>query len=55
MDTRVRYYAQGSRYAFYLTREEIVLVFMKESREMLGAMPLQVCPQPQDPCPDTSA
>jgi hypothetical protein len=26
-----------------------------ESREMLGIMPLQVFPQPQDPCPDTSA
>ena len=26
-----------------------------ESREMLGVMPLQVLPQPQDPCPDTSA
>jgi hypothetical protein len=26
-----------------------------ESREMLGVMPLQVCPQPQGPCPDTSA
>ena len=26
-----------------------------ESREMLGVMPLQVFPQPQDPCPDTSA
>src|SRR5215510_4714325 len=30
-DTRVPYYAQGSRYAFYLTREEIVLVFVKGS------------------------
>jgi len=26
-----------------------------ESREMLGVMPLQVFPQPQEPCPDTSA
>src|SRR6266851_2921005 len=30
-DTRVRYYAQGSRYAFYLTREEIVLLLVKGS------------------------
>jgi hypothetical protein len=26
-----------------------------ESREMLGIMPLQASPQPQGPCPDTSA
>ena len=31
------------------------LVEAEESREMLGVMPLQVFPQPQDPCPDTSA
>src|SRR6266849_3492835 len=30
-DTRVRYVAQGSRNAFYLTREEIVLSFVKGS------------------------
>ena len=29
-DPRVRYYAQGSRYAFYFTREEIVLSFARE-------------------------
>ena len=29
-DPRVRYYAQGSRYAFYLTRDEVVLSFMNE-------------------------
>jgi hypothetical protein len=29
-DSRVRYYAQGSRYAFYLTRDEVVLSFAKE-------------------------
>ena len=30
MDSRVRYYAQGNRYAFYLTRNEVLLSFMKE-------------------------
>ena len=30
-DTRVRYYAQGSRYAFHLTRDEVVLSFVKGS------------------------
>ena len=29
-DSRVRYYAQGSRYAFYLTRDQIVLSFAKQ-------------------------
>src|SRR5262249_59271831 len=29
IDTRVRYFAQGPRYAFYLTREEIVLSLTK--------------------------
>src|ERR1700730_10000175 len=29
-DARVRYYAQGNRFAFYLTREEVVLSFAKE-------------------------
>ncbi len=28
IDERVRYYAQGPRYAFYLTRDELVLSFM---------------------------
>ena len=28
IDARVRYYAQGPRYAFYLTRDELVLSFM---------------------------
>jgi hypothetical protein len=32
-----------------------VELLAEESREMLGVMPLQVFPQPQDPCPDTSA
>jgi hypothetical protein len=32
-----------------------MLAMISESREMLGVMPLQVLPQPQDPCPDTSA
>src|SRR5947209_851843 len=45
-DTRVRYYAQGSRYAFYLTRDEVVLSFVKESgtsSEALGSrIPLLV-------------
>src|SRR5216117_2656545 len=30
-DARVRYYAQGSRYAFHLTRREVVLSFVKGS------------------------
>ncbi len=30
-DARVRYHAQGPRYAFYLTREEIVLSFARRS------------------------
>src|SRR5262249_51946884 len=30
-DTRVRYYGRGSRYAFYLTHEEIILSFVKGS------------------------
>ena len=29
-DARVRYYAQGTRYAFYLTRDEVVLSFLNE-------------------------
>jgi hypothetical protein len=29
-DARVRYYAQGNRFAFYLTREEVVFSFAKE-------------------------
>ena len=29
--------------------------FVKESMEMLGAMPQQASPPPQGPCPDTSA
>ena len=28
---RVRYYTRGSRYAFYLTRDEVVLSFVNES------------------------
>ena len=28
-DARVRYYASGPRYAFYLTRQEVVLVFVQ--------------------------
>ncbi len=36
-------------------QEHALLDFRLESREMLGVMPLQVLPQPQDPCPDTSA
>ena len=30
-DTRVRYYAQGSRHTFYVTPEEVVLSFVKGS------------------------
>jgi Beta-propeller repeat len=30
-DSRVRYFAQGSRYAFYLTRDEVVLSFEERS------------------------
>ena len=30
LDPRVRYYAQGHRYAFYLTRDEVFLSFSKE-------------------------
>ena len=30
-DARVRFYAQGARYAFYLTPREIVLAFLNES------------------------
>jgi hypothetical protein len=30
MDSRVRYYAQGNRYAFYLTPNEVLLSFAKE-------------------------
>jgi hypothetical protein len=30
-DTRVRYYAQGARHAFYFTRDEVVLSFLKEA------------------------
>ena len=32
MDARVRYYAEGPRYAFYLTRDELVLSFMNAAR-----------------------
>src|SRR5881397_3951084 len=35
-DSRVRYYAQGSRYGFYLTRDQVVLSFVKRS-DALGA------------------
>src|SRR5262245_24489704 len=31
VDSRVRYYAQGERYAFYVTREEVVLSFANEA------------------------
>src|SRR5262245_40238542 len=31
-DTRVRYYAQGPRYAFSLTRDEVLLSFLDEPR-----------------------
>jgi hypothetical protein len=30
IDPRVRYYAQGPRYSFYLTRDEVVLSFLNE-------------------------
>src|SRR5947208_15446966 len=30
-DSRVRYYAQGSRYGFYLTTDQVVLSFIKGS------------------------
>ena len=33
----------------------LTLAEAKESREMLGIMPPQASPQPQGPCPDTSA
>src|SRR5262249_22032707 len=33
-DGQVRYYAQGNRYAFYLTREGVVLSFAKGSMAM---------------------
>ena len=32
MDARVRYYAEGPRYTFYLTRDELVLSFMNAAR-----------------------
>ena len=32
-----------------------VATVVKESMEMLGAMPPQASPPPQGPCPDTSA
>jgi len=32
-DTRVRYYAQGDRYAFYVTRGEVRLAFLKRNRK----------------------
>ena len=35
-DNRVRYYAQGARYGFYLTRDQVVLSFVKGSAA-LGA------------------
>src|SRR5207247_4056573 len=35
-DNRVRYYAQGSRYGFYLTRDQVVLSLV-EGSEALGA------------------
>jgi hypothetical protein len=31
------------------------IAYVEESREMLGIMPPQTSPQPQGPCPDTSA
>src|SRR5262245_36621890 len=34
-DARVRYYAQGNRYAFYLTRDEVMLAFARK-REARG-------------------
>src|SRR6266850_5326698 len=30
IDPRVRYYAQGPRYAFYLTRDEVILSFVND-------------------------
>ena len=35
-DARVRYYAQGPRYAFYLTSRDIVLTFLKEASTTEG-------------------
>ncbi len=52
IDERVRYYAQGPRYAFYLTRDELVLSFMNAepaksavaiSLQFLGGNPLGLC------------
>jgi hypothetical protein len=37
-DARVRYYAQGNRRAFYLTREEVMLSFEKETRGLALAL-----------------
>src|SRR5262245_19615817 len=32
-DSRVQYYAQGDRYAFYVTRDEVRLSFLKRNRK----------------------
>ena len=45
IDARVRYYAEGPRYAFYLTRDELVLSFMNHlaiSLQFLGGNPRAV-------------
>src|SRR5689334_11995888 len=35
-DSRVRYYAQGPRFAVYLTRRDIVLTFLKDAKVPTG-------------------
>jgi hypothetical protein len=40
-DPRVRYYAQGPRHAFYLTRDELILSFMDEAAARRLALALR--------------
>src|SRR6185436_15651826 len=40
-DKRVRYYAAGSRHAFYLARDQIVLSFMRSAKEKGVALALR--------------
>src|SRR3954467_2853185 len=51
-DGQVRYYAQGNRYAFYLTRDGVVLSFAKGSMALrfVGANP-QVRVSGEEPGP----
>ena len=56
IDERVRYYAQGPRYAFYLTRDGLVLSFMNaEPAKSAVAISLQFLGGNPGPCWESNA